>query len=84
MILKEDAQEGHNLKAQTRFNRDFAVRYTAYKFFETPWRDGRMTCDFTFFPTVFQLYQDDGKVIMIGYLQGNLFCVCKNFRLKRG
>ena len=28
--------------------------------------DGWMTCDFTSFSTVFQLYQDDGRLIMIG------------------
>ena len=28
-----------------------------------------MTCDFTSFSTVFQSYQDNGKVIMEGYVQ---------------
>ena len=28
--------------------------------------DGWMTCDFTFFSTVFQSYQDDGRLIMKG------------------
>ena len=31
--------------------------------------DGWMTCDFTSFSTVFQLYQDDGRLIMIGCVQ---------------
>ena len=28
------------------------------------WMDGWMTCDFTSFSTVFQSYQDDGRLIM--------------------
>ena len=28
------------------------------------WMDGWMTCDFTSFTTVFQSYQDDGRLIM--------------------
>ena len=31
--------------------------------------DGWMTCDFTSFSTVFQLYQDDGRLIMKGCVQ---------------
>ena len=33
--------------------------------------DGLMTCGFTFFSTVFQSYQDDVRLIMKGFLQGN-------------
>ena len=29
-------------------------------------RDGWLTCDFTSFSTVFQSYQDDGRLIMKG------------------
>ena len=28
-----------------------------------------MTCDFMFFSTVFQSYQDDGRLVMKGYVQ---------------
>ena len=35
--------------------------------------DGWMICDFTSFSTVFQSYQDDGRMIMEGYVQWNLF-----------
>ena len=31
--------------------------------------DGWMTCDFTSFSTVFQSYQDDGRMIMKGCVQ---------------
>ena len=36
-----------------------------------------MTCDFTSFSTVFQSYQDDGKLIMKGCVQGTPFTVEK-------
>ena len=39
--------------------------------FAAGWIDGYMTCDFTSFSTVFQLYQDDGKLIMKGCVQWN-------------
>ena len=31
--------------------------------------DGRMTCDVTSFSTVFQSYQDNGRLIMKGCMQ---------------
>ena len=34
--------------------------------------DGWMTCEFTSFSTVFQSYQDDGRMIMKGCVQWNL------------
>ena len=33
--------------------------------------DGWMTCDFMSFSTVFQSYQDDGRMIMKGCVQWN-------------
>ena len=45
---------------------------------------GRMTCEFTFFSTVFQSHQDDGNVIMKGCVQWNPVYGRKDFRLKRG
>ena len=33
--------------------------------------DGWMACDFTSFPTVFQLYQDIGLKIMKSFMQWN-------------
>ena len=36
-----------------------------------------MTCDFTSFSTVFQSYQDDGRIIMKGCVQCNPFTVEK-------
>ena len=47
--------------------------------------DEWMTCDFTSFSTahVFQLYQDDGKVIMTDCAQRNLVNDWKDFRLMR-
>ena len=39
--------------------------------------DGKMTCDFTSFPTVFQSYQDDGRSIMNVCVQGTPFTVEK-------
>ena len=36
------------------------------KGFCTLWMDGWMICDFTSFSTVFQSYQDDGRMIMKG------------------
>ena len=35
------------------------------------YKDGWMTCDFTSFPTVFQSYQDDVRMIMKGGVQWN-------------
>ena len=35
------------------------------------WMDGLMTRNFTSFSTVFQLYQDDGRLIMKGCVQWN-------------
>ena len=35
------------------------------------WMDGWMTCDFTSFSTVFQSYQDDGRLKMKGCVQWN-------------
>ena len=35
------------------------------------WMDGWMTCDFTSFSTVFQSYQDDGRLIMEDCVQWN-------------
>ena len=31
------------------------------------WMDEPMTCDFTSFSTVFQSYQDDGRMVMKGF-----------------
>ena len=39
--------------------------------------DGWMTCDFTSFSTVFQSYQDDGRLIMKAMCNGTLFTVKK-------
>ena len=39
--------------------------------------DGWMTCDFTSFSTVFQLYQDDGRSIMKAVCTGTPFAVEK-------
>ena len=39
--------------------------------------DGWMICYFTFFSTVFESYQDDGRIIMKGYVQWNPFTVEK-------
>ena len=39
--------------------------------------DGWMTCDFTSFSTVFQSYQDDGRLIMKGCVQWNSIMVEK-------
>ena len=36
-----------------------------------------MTCDFMFFSTVIQSYQDDGRVIMIDCVKGNPFTAGK-------
>ena len=33
--------------------------------------DGWMTCDFTSFSTIFQSYQDDGRLIMKGCMHWN-------------
>ena len=33
--------------------------------------DGWMTCDLASFSTVFQSYQNDGRLIMKGFVQGN-------------
>ena len=38
---------------------------------------GRMTCDFTSFSTVFQSYQDNGRVIMKNCVQWNPFAIEK-------
>ena len=39
------------------------------------WMDGRMICDFTSFSTVFQSYQDDGRLIMKGCVQWSpIYC----------
>ena len=35
--------------------------------------NGWMACDFTSFSTVFQSYQDDGQMIMKGYVQWSPF-----------
>ena len=36
-----------------------------------------MACDFTSFSTVFQSYQDDGRMIMKGLCNGTLFTIEK-------
>ena len=46
--------------------------------------DGWMTGELVFFSTVFQFYQDNGKVIMKGYVEWNLFYDWKDFCLKQG
>ena len=43
-----------------------------------------MTCDFTSFSTVFQLYQDNDRMIMTGCVQWNLVYGWKDSRLERG
>ena len=43
-----------------------------------------MTCDFTSFSIVFQLYQDEDRMIMEGCVQWNPFYGWKNSRLNRG
>ena len=48
------------------------------------WMDGWMTCDFKSFSTVFQSYQDDGKMIMKGCVQWNPVYGRKDFRLEQG
>ena len=35
--------------------------------------DGWITCDFTSFSTVFQIYQDDGRLIIKGCVQWNVY-----------
>ena len=45
------------------------------KEFQFVWLDGWMTCDFTSFSTVFQSYQDDGRVIMKGLCNRTPFTV---------
>ena len=37
--------------------------------------DGWMTCNFTSYSTIFQLYHDDGRMIMKDCVQWNLFRV---------
>ena len=41
------------------------------RFYDIGWMDGWMTCDFTSFLTVFQLYQENRWVIMISFVQWN-------------
>ena len=43
--------------------------------------DGWMICDFTSFSTVFQSYQDDGRMIMKGLCNGTPFTVEKGLEL---
>ena len=45
--------------------------------------DGWMTCNFTSFLTVFQSHQDDGPVIMKGYMQLDPVYNGKDLCLKR-
>ena len=46
--------------------------------------DAWVTCDFTSFSTVFQSYQDDGRMIMKGCVQWNPVYDRKDLRLRRG
>ena len=46
--------------------------------------DGWTTCDFMSPSTLFQSYQDDGSVIMIGSVQWDLIYGWKDFHLKWG
>ena len=41
--------------------------------------DGWMTCDFTSFSTVFQSYQDDGRLIMKSCVQWSSVYGCEDF-----
>ena len=43
--------------------------------------DGWMTCNLASSSTVFQLYEDDDRVIMKGYVQWNFVYGSKDFRL---
>ena len=42
-----------------------------------------MNCHFTFFPTVFQSYKDDERLIMKGYVQSNPVYGWEDFALNR-
>ena len=46
--------------------------------------DGWMTCDISSFLTVFQSYQDDGRMIMKGYVRWNPVYDWKDPRLRQG
>ena len=50
----------------------FILKVYIFTLTELGWMDGWMTCDVTSFLTVFQSYQDDGRMIMEGCMQWNL------------
>ena len=60
------------------FFADFKLVQTSLHF------DKRMTCDFASFSIVFQLYQDDGWMIMKRFVQWNLVYVWKIYHLEQG
>ena len=56
-------------------NRDnFKGLYSIQLLYFAEGMDEFMTCDFTSFSTVFQLYEDDGRMIMKGCVQWNPVC----------
>ena len=75
----------HRICMVTRFHctLPFIIKYLLSPF---DWNaiDGQMTFDFTSFSTVFQSYQDDGRMIMKGCVQWNPVCNRKDFHLERG
>ena len=53
----------------------FFLCHTLYELRNKGYIDGWMTCDFMSFSTVFQLYEDDGRVIQTGSVQWNpVYC----------
>ena len=70
---------GH-LKKRIYYTVDFFILY----FFRGGGMDRWMICNFTSFSTVFQVYQDDDRMIMKGYVQLNPVYSRGDSRLERG
>ena len=70
MHSEKSQPEGKRVMPETRFT-EFPALSVDSKVGMAEWMDGWMTWDFTSFSTVFQSYQDDGRLIMKGCVQWN-------------
>ena len=62
---------GYEFTRLSKMQHDILFFFACLNFESTSSKDGWMICDFTSFSTVFQSYQDDGRMITKGCEQWN-------------